>query len=315
MGNTKRYIQKTGMRLCLLLSLYFIECIECIAQVPVYVNITRDSGLPDDEVYDIFQASDRSIWIATNFGLCRYNGTHITPYNTAEQRSLSVADILEDSEGRIWVHSFFGQIFYVENGKMHVFYQFPNDSAAGHFQIHFDPINKSLCIFSDKGVFQYQKPAGSTTAKDYKLIGQNKALLWAPFSYKNNLWAVAYNTDVNNDRIARLNDLKVDWHPVEKREEIIPSNIRGFFTYKDSLYLYQKVTRNIYVLRDNQFKHKISFPNLPAFNTINIINNKVILATRGGVYRLNSAFELDTQWSLTAGMNIACSMQDTEGNF
>ena len=75
---------------------------------------------PSKEIYDLLQDNKGFIWIADELGVRRYDGVAFTNYSHPLQSSLSMTDLVEDRQGRIWCHNFNGQIFYIENEQMHL---------------------------------------------------------------------------------------------------------------------------------------------------------------------------------------------------
>ncbi len=60
------------------------------------------------------------IWLATNDGICSYDGFQFKSYYNDEQTSKAGSNIVEDCYGRIWYCNFDGNIYYVEKGKLHI---------------------------------------------------------------------------------------------------------------------------------------------------------------------------------------------------
>lgn len=72
-------------------------------QLP-YVNIGADDGLPQEDVFSIFQDQRGYIWFGTNSGAVRYNGREMIVYN--DQQGLpsnTVRDIKQDSVGDMYL--------------------------------------------------------------------------------------------------------------------------------------------------------------------------------------------------------------------
>jgi Two component regulator propeller len=76
------------------------------AQNPFVKHFTTQDGLPSNNVWKIFQDSEKFLWFATSGGLMRYDGSIFTMYQKKDGLSLYfVSDILgEDSFGRIWLY-------------------------------------------------------------------------------------------------------------------------------------------------------------------------------------------------------------------
>lgn len=98
--------------------LFFIQ--NLFGQNPYYHTINKTNGLPSNTVYDIYQDKNEMIWLATNDGICSYDGFQFKSYYNDEQTSKAGSNIVEDYFGRIWYCNFDGNIYYVEKGKLHI---------------------------------------------------------------------------------------------------------------------------------------------------------------------------------------------------
>src|SRR5829696_10570182 len=84
------------------------------------VHPERVSGLPTNELYDLHIDQKGYLWIAHGLGISRYDGLNFISYTHPAQVNLRTTDIVEDRHGRIWFHNFSGQVFYIENGSIHL---------------------------------------------------------------------------------------------------------------------------------------------------------------------------------------------------
>ena len=78
------------------------------------------NGLPASAVYECIQDKSGFLWLATEFGLCRLDGSRFTTYSIKD--GLKVNDVwglFEDSRGRIWIRSFSSYLSYWEKGEFH----------------------------------------------------------------------------------------------------------------------------------------------------------------------------------------------------
>ncbi|WP_158826676.1 sensor histidine kinase [Mucilaginibacter lacusdianchii] len=116
-------------------------------------NLTRISGLPSSEAYDVLADRKGFIWVGHDLGLSRYDGHSFTNFTSPELLSLSMTDLNEDSEGRIWCHNFSGQIFYTEHEKLHVLRSY--DPRLEQNFPRLTLIRNQLFATSDKGLFIY----------------------------------------------------------------------------------------------------------------------------------------------------------------
>jgi ligand-binding sensor domain-containing protein/signal transduction histidine kinase len=70
-----------------------------------------ESGLPQNTVQAITQTRDGYLWIGTQDGLARFNGTAFTVFdreNTAQFKSNDIRSLLEDSSGTLWIGTSYG---------------------------------------------------------------------------------------------------------------------------------------------------------------------------------------------------------------
>ncbi len=104
------------MRWCILLAALFLQLTNyCFCQTD---SLQIVSGLPTKEVYQVLVDKKGFIWVAHELGISKYNGIAFTTYSHPEQIGLSLFDLFEDSQGRIWCHNLNNQIFYVENSRI-----------------------------------------------------------------------------------------------------------------------------------------------------------------------------------------------------
>lgn len=76
-------------------------------------NISRKDGLPSNESYCIYRDSKDYLWIGTDQGVVRFNGSKMEHFNLPDN---VVFKIREDEKGRIWFFSHSGLLsFYYKN--------------------------------------------------------------------------------------------------------------------------------------------------------------------------------------------------------
>lgn len=102
----------------ILLHILLLIPVLAAAQDPYYMVINESDGLPDNAVYGLFQDSKGFIWIATDDGLCRYDGHSFKRYSSSTQSSKSGANIFEDHLHRIWYENFDGRLYHVSGDTL-----------------------------------------------------------------------------------------------------------------------------------------------------------------------------------------------------
>jgi hypothetical protein len=108
-------------------------------------------GLPTEEVFDAFTDSKGFIWVGHSLGVSRYDGRVFRHFNSDEQTGLGMSRLHEDRQGRIWCHNFNGQIFYIENERMHLLKEY-DPSRESHFP-DITIIDSEFIATSNRGIF------------------------------------------------------------------------------------------------------------------------------------------------------------------
>lgn len=83
-------------------------------------SITVKDGLPSNNVYCVAEDLNGYIWIATDSGLSKYNGSYFKKFT--KENGLPSNDILRieiDKKNRVWVMGYYKGLFYIENDKIY----------------------------------------------------------------------------------------------------------------------------------------------------------------------------------------------------
>lgn len=106
--------------LLLLLVGLFLHCNEGAAQSHSFLRFSTGEGLAGDNIYDIRQDKDGFIWIATETGVSRFDGTSFKNYTVKD--GLPGNDInwlFRDQQDRLWMSPFKKDICYYYRGRIH----------------------------------------------------------------------------------------------------------------------------------------------------------------------------------------------------
>lgn len=101
-----------------LLFLFFYN--PAFSQIPGLTQFTTSNGLPSNTVYDIINDETGFLWIATDYGISKFDGVSFTNYTVTN--GLPGNEILfffKDSKKRIWMSSFNGNLGFIQNGNFH----------------------------------------------------------------------------------------------------------------------------------------------------------------------------------------------------
>ena len=90
------------------------------AQKPALRNYTNVDGLPSNEVYMVLQDRTGYVWLATNYGVCRFDGYNFETFTSKDGLpDNTVYELYEDFKGRIWFITSTLKFSYFENNKIH----------------------------------------------------------------------------------------------------------------------------------------------------------------------------------------------------
>ncbi len=139
------------------------------SQIVEFKNYTTKDGLVSDELYNLYQDSKGYIWIFSNHGTCKYNGSEFVPVlknlNIKESFIFSIA---ENTKGQKWV----------ANSKAKI-YEVRNDSAIliKGFERVSDSLKNSVSEIVTLAVDDSLNLYAGTKGKSYKLrrVGENYA--------------------------------------------------------------------------------------------------------------------------------------------
>lgn len=247
------------------------------AQGFAFQQFTAEDGLPGSTVYSIIQDKDQFIWLATDGGICKYDGRSFQPLDD-ENIQGEIIKLTYDSKGRIWMIDLAQQMSFLENGNV---FNFANqltdypiteileDKNDAYWFLH--PNRASVILESDSS-----NAMPEHHVYDQKVVGL-KAFI--PL-YEN------HNIIINRDGVHHFRDYKWNF------ERFIGEVPRPDFPmiameYNDSILITSRYRIFSFSINDNKIK--------PAFTEINHlldagINNLFLdvdqnlwIATRDGV--------------------------------
>ncbi|WKZ58417.1 MAG: two-component regulator propeller domain-containing protein [Cyclobacteriaceae bacterium] len=102
-------------------------------QSKTFIQLTTDTGLPSNEIYEAFQDDKGFIWFATDNGIVKYDGIEMQVFTSRDGLSDPVVfNFQEDDAGKIWLRTYSGRLSYIDNDKI---IQYPfNDIIAENIQ-------------------------------------------------------------------------------------------------------------------------------------------------------------------------------------
>ncbi len=269
------------------------------------VRIGKEQGLPNEEVYDVFQDSKGFIWVTHEEGLCRYDGYEFRAYTCAGQTAQAGANLQEDKFGRIWYQNFDGFLYYVEGDSLRALEQ---RATVGYRRTGigggklFAVQQEGVDVFDLKTLrFMRTLPFEMPSHIVYsELIGQNFYIL-------------------NNQAIFALDVETEKWsyvaHPPEaknQRPDLMKQGSNG------SIMLFPVLSegRWAFALEGESYRIKYALPIKAFIQNVCYMGGFYWFCTADGVYVCDDVGNfLEDGKNLLQGHNITSVHQDREGNF
>jgi ligand-binding sensor domain-containing protein/two-component sensor histidine kinase len=106
--------------------IYILFQSNLLAQIPGFTQFNLNNGLPSNTVYDVNQDENGFLWIATDYGLSRFDGVSFKNFTVSDGiPDNEILRFFKDSKNRIWLVGFNGKVGYLKNNK---FYNYNNQS-------------------------------------------------------------------------------------------------------------------------------------------------------------------------------------------
>ncbi|MGV8945272.1 MAG: two-component regulator propeller domain-containing protein [Lutibacter sp.] len=90
------------------------------AQILGLTQFTTNNGLPSNTIYDIVQDENGFIWIATDYGISKFDGLTFNNFTVTDGLpGNEILSFYKDSKNRIWMTSFNGNMGFIQNGNFY----------------------------------------------------------------------------------------------------------------------------------------------------------------------------------------------------
>lgn len=205
----------------------FSFCVK--AQTPSYTQYESNNGLPSNEVYNLLQDANGFLWLGTDAGLVKYDGTRFSIYNNEKSKGNAVSYLRLDNNGSVWCVNFSGQIFYVVNDKLELFEPFEKEKKIDYAKIGFDKDGNLIITDASNNLWLYNL----TNKRLKKHSFSNEFGLHFPHkTFDDNL--ILSNTNVSN-KILLLRNNKLENLPlVDDKGNLVESKFYNRFDFYNS---------------------------------------------------------------------------------
>jgi ligand-binding sensor domain-containing protein/tRNA A-37 threonylcarbamoyl transferase component Bud32 len=170
--------------------IFFFFCVHTLA-LELNCKITQyildkwsvEQGLTLSTVNALYQSENGYIWIGTDKGLVRFNGTEFYTINKENSVEVEIRTITEDNEGKILVGTYDSKIMYLDNNTLKPF--------KLNSKINSPMINK--IIIKDNSIW-IAGSSGLELAKNNKVVQ-----VWPKVNSKDNMEIASYAMDMTFD--------------------------------------------------------------------------------------------------------------------
>lgn len=137
-----------------------------------YTHYDVTDGLAGSTVYCITQDKEGFIWVGTETGVSRFDGTHFINYSTEDGLpDVEILNMFTDSRGRVWMAPFYHSICYYYKGHIH---NQENDSVLRRIRLngyvaHFAEDGKGDILIQEKSALHLL--FCNDSMRDYYSIG------------------------------------------------------------------------------------------------------------------------------------------------
>jgi len=152
-----------------------------VGQSLTYKVYTIEDGLPSNMIYRVVEDSIGFIWIATEAGVCRYDGSVFKCYTTLDGLpNNDVFNIYIDKKSRIWLSTFSDKVACIENGQVKIQHVFDKEEWVlfyhnNHEETYATTRSRITIKFSENGTKVNLKDHGKqkyNVSDKYSLLGE-----------------------------------------------------------------------------------------------------------------------------------------------
>lgn len=279
------------MRLWLWILIFCFTNLFCDAQLR-FNHLGIENGLSQSSVNTVIRDRKGFYWIATQYGLTRFDGKNSRVFYTGNTKGLSdnfILNGLEDADGNIWwatrhnlcryhlANETFYTIAHTDTFKT---------SSKGHNSIWRLELDKTgNILFTAAGhLLKIPRSKLSVRQPDYEFAVDEQFICASFFIAENTIYSLHYDTLYKLDKTAK--------HFIYKRQIPAWKNHTGYFIF-DTPQKIISCNKKLFVLKkDALIEVAQEISKQTTINHINYINGKYYLGTENGLYETDDQFHI-----------------------
>lgn len=263
------------------------------AQEPSYRVYNMSNGLQTNTIYDVLQNCFGYLWLATEKGLIKYDGSRFVYYSNSRQLGKSLSNLVEIENGEVYCQNFSGQVFYTKGDSM---YLDVNLYPSGNFN--------SMRRLGD---YLYMTANDSLRIYSYK-TGIVKKMHWTKGIY-NNVFVSKGNIYLHvNDKVFQLRNNHLEFLAD------FQGSLLHIKSTEDGLFLYPREPKYFYKIKNGIVNKESGINEKVYINRIEEIEGKIWANTTNGIYIFNENLK-QVGSVLFKDKRISQIIQDKEGSY
>lgn len=266
-------------------------------------TFTEEDGLPSNHIYDLCEDDKGFLWIATDNGISRYDGTHFFNYSIKNGLpSNDVLQIVKEKDGTVWANCYKQPPSYFDE-KLNRFVSFENNASLLN-------VSESLLdVFTlEDGGILFQSNNGFVIFRNKKIISLNTKTDNRLLYIKGTYFYKSY-TFINSINTIQLNDFNkpnkiLGKIQIESKNNIQFNNLDAHnIIYFDLQHIYK-----IHEFEKAPFSYKIDSLYIPEpIKRIVTSNQQLhVIGLNGGIYSYDkNTFKVISYLKTNVDQNVA----------
>ncbi len=281
------------------------------AQTPEYRSITDQQGLPCNEIYDIFFDEKGYLWMGTETGMYRYDGSEFHSFRQKVAPGQALTGITSVN-GQIYAFDFLGHVFQNRGDSL---ISMPMDSTvlkSGYVSLS-DGSDGRLYLSSDQGLFRYDEKEQKWRDNTPAILGKNY-----PSTIKNLQREADALWFTSAAGIIKTGPSGTQAYPIQLKNGKETEPTRYFLeTGETGTWLYHLISGKVYRLEGERFvryedKHLESLLKDKKFTSLREVNGKLYIMSFSGLV-VHDLHSHKSEW-IFRGIPITAIVVDFEGS-
>lgn len=261
-------------------------------------NVSRQYGLPTQTVYDLHVDELGYLYLGTDLGLFRFNGTRFQRIPSKGNVDSPVDNLLTLDGNQLWAKNFANQVFYLEQDTLKALDELVPQLGKQNTLIEIYGHEKQLYIVSRQKLLRYEPSSGVETIAD-------------------NLGEGFYSSVVMDPKggLASINENSYTWVSGQKRLELRPDNSSTLSIFRGKVYSAGKGTgAGVFDIQAGQSLSTDHLPPNAYLYFLRATTGQLWACTSEGLYELDTGLGLSNNEIDLRDYRVSDIVEDAEGN-